>query len=334
MSNRKGLWYNIRKNKGSGKKPTADMLKQEEKIKANTGKGKKYFSGLGAMSGGFKALGTKAMKGLSDSGGGGPMGTAKGILNVGRDVAGFMGSMGDSKASKVSNILNSSSSALGSVGDAFKKQKEIKTEAEEKRNEYFSDKAKAPDASVLDKEGGFDEALGYKYGKSNLKTNNMKYGKMFPGGRKKRMKESVVLDKDGLLPDGTEPKMTGRTRDLTTKKRTLKKIAKDMEEYTPDSSKPDFNQFPKGRKTKKQSKKNIKKLRLKSIKDSEKKGGDFYEEQKAAAEADTKKFNAEKLRRQQQEIDFDKEMNIKKKEFGYGKSNKTVTVGKKIKEYR
>jgi hypothetical protein len=33
-----GLWDNIRKNKGSGKKPTAAMLKQEKKIKAKTKK--------------------------------------------------------------------------------------------------------------------------------------------------------------------------------------------------------------------------------------------------------------------------------------------------------
>ena len=30
----RGLWDNIRANKGSGKKPTAQMLKQEKKIKA------------------------------------------------------------------------------------------------------------------------------------------------------------------------------------------------------------------------------------------------------------------------------------------------------------
>jgi hypothetical protein len=30
----RGLWDNIRANKGSGKKPTAQMLKQERKIKA------------------------------------------------------------------------------------------------------------------------------------------------------------------------------------------------------------------------------------------------------------------------------------------------------------
>jgi hypothetical protein len=30
----RGLWDNIRANKGSGKKPTAVMLKQEKKIKA------------------------------------------------------------------------------------------------------------------------------------------------------------------------------------------------------------------------------------------------------------------------------------------------------------
>ena len=34
----RGLWDNVRANKGSGKKPTAAMLKQEKKIKANTKK--------------------------------------------------------------------------------------------------------------------------------------------------------------------------------------------------------------------------------------------------------------------------------------------------------
>jgi hypothetical protein len=34
----KGLWDNIRAAKGSGKKPTAAMLKQEKKIKATTKK--------------------------------------------------------------------------------------------------------------------------------------------------------------------------------------------------------------------------------------------------------------------------------------------------------
>jgi hypothetical protein len=32
----RGLWDNIRANKGSGKKPTAAMLKQEKKIKAKS----------------------------------------------------------------------------------------------------------------------------------------------------------------------------------------------------------------------------------------------------------------------------------------------------------
>jgi hypothetical protein len=31
----RGLWDNIRANKGSGKKPTEEMLKQERKIKAS-----------------------------------------------------------------------------------------------------------------------------------------------------------------------------------------------------------------------------------------------------------------------------------------------------------
>jgi hypothetical protein len=31
----RGLWDNIRENKGSGKKPTSQMLKQEKKIKAS-----------------------------------------------------------------------------------------------------------------------------------------------------------------------------------------------------------------------------------------------------------------------------------------------------------
>jgi hypothetical protein len=33
-TSQRGLWDNIRANKGSGKKPTAEMLKQEKKIKA------------------------------------------------------------------------------------------------------------------------------------------------------------------------------------------------------------------------------------------------------------------------------------------------------------
>lgn len=35
----RGLWDNIRANKGSGKKPTSQMLKQERKIKSKNGKG-------------------------------------------------------------------------------------------------------------------------------------------------------------------------------------------------------------------------------------------------------------------------------------------------------
>jgi hypothetical protein len=34
----RGLWDNIRDNKGSGKKPTKQMLKQEKKIKATSKK--------------------------------------------------------------------------------------------------------------------------------------------------------------------------------------------------------------------------------------------------------------------------------------------------------
>jgi len=37
-SSPRGLWDNIRANKGSGKKPTSAMLKQEKKIKAQTKK--------------------------------------------------------------------------------------------------------------------------------------------------------------------------------------------------------------------------------------------------------------------------------------------------------
>lgn len=34
----RGLWDNIRDNKGSGKKPTKEMLKQEKKIKSKSKK--------------------------------------------------------------------------------------------------------------------------------------------------------------------------------------------------------------------------------------------------------------------------------------------------------
>lgn len=36
----RGLWDNIRANKGSGKKPTSAMLKQERKIRATAKRGK------------------------------------------------------------------------------------------------------------------------------------------------------------------------------------------------------------------------------------------------------------------------------------------------------
>ena len=36
----RGLWDNIRENKGSGKAPTKEMLKQEKKIKLRTKKNK------------------------------------------------------------------------------------------------------------------------------------------------------------------------------------------------------------------------------------------------------------------------------------------------------
>lgn len=37
---RRGLWDNIREKRGSGKKPTAEMLKQEKKIKSKESKKK------------------------------------------------------------------------------------------------------------------------------------------------------------------------------------------------------------------------------------------------------------------------------------------------------
>ena len=40
----RGLWDNIRAKKGSGKKPTKEMLKQERKIKKKAKK-KKYYAG-------------------------------------------------------------------------------------------------------------------------------------------------------------------------------------------------------------------------------------------------------------------------------------------------
>ena len=42
---KRGLWDNIRKNKGSGKKPTKDMLKQEAKIKKEENMKSMYKSG-------------------------------------------------------------------------------------------------------------------------------------------------------------------------------------------------------------------------------------------------------------------------------------------------
>lgn len=54
---RRGLWDNIRENRGSGKKPTKEMLEQEAKIKAN----KKEFGGYMYAEGGINNPGFKAL---------------------------------------------------------------------------------------------------------------------------------------------------------------------------------------------------------------------------------------------------------------------------------
>lgn len=41
-TSQRGLWDNIRANKGSGKKPTSQMLKQERKIKSKKAKDGKW----------------------------------------------------------------------------------------------------------------------------------------------------------------------------------------------------------------------------------------------------------------------------------------------------
>ena len=41
----RGLWDNIRAKKGSGKKPTKEMLEQEREIKKEASKKKKYYAG-------------------------------------------------------------------------------------------------------------------------------------------------------------------------------------------------------------------------------------------------------------------------------------------------
>ena len=76
---KRGLWDNIRKNKGSGKKPTKDMLKQEAKIKKEENMKSMYKKGGKKMKGesfmeeskeiGFGAPGVKPPKRRFDLGG-------------------------------------------------------------------------------------------------------------------------------------------------------------------------------------------------------------------------------------------------------------------------
>tara|TARA_R110000787_G_C13212713_1_gene425330 strand:+ start:125 stop:502 length:378 start_codon:yes stop_codon:yes gene_type:complete len=49
---KRGLWDNIRANKGSGKKPTKEMLKQERKINTNKMGGKRKLMKKGGLKGG------------------------------------------------------------------------------------------------------------------------------------------------------------------------------------------------------------------------------------------------------------------------------------------
>lgn len=83
----RGLWDNIRANKGSGKKPTKQMLKQESKIKKASG-GFLGMSGAQMGSLGAQALGEVGSRGLQELGIGDDMGS-----QIGGNILGTAGNM-------------------------------------------------------------------------------------------------------------------------------------------------------------------------------------------------------------------------------------------------
>ena len=83
----RGLWDNIRANKGSGKKPTKQMLKQEKKIKKAAG-GFLGMSGSQWGSLGTQALGEVGSRGLQEIGIGDDMGS-----QIGGNILGTAGNM-------------------------------------------------------------------------------------------------------------------------------------------------------------------------------------------------------------------------------------------------
>jgi len=158
---RRGLWDNIRANRGSGKKPTKQMLEQEAKIKAT----EKAYGGYYADGGSFNNPGFRALPSYVQA-------KIKSNMALGGDMAG-LGMEDESLMQGASSFLNPITQTLNNVADIESQENEYQMQLGGYMGDYISD----------------DDTMEYGQGGYTVRKSNDRKGKTHvvtgPDGTKK-----------------------------------------------------------------------------------------------------------------------------------------------------
>jgi hypothetical protein len=158
---RRGLWDNIRANRGSGKKPTKQMLEQEAKIKA----AEKAYGGYYADGGSFNNPGFRALPSYVQA-------KIKSNMALGGDMAG-LGMEDESLMQGASSFLNPITQTLNNVADIESQENEYQMQLGGYMGDYISD----------------DDTMEYGQGGYTVRKSNDRKGKTHvvtgPDGTKK-----------------------------------------------------------------------------------------------------------------------------------------------------
>jgi hypothetical protein len=158
---KRGLWDNIRANRGSGKKPTKQMLEQEAKIKA----AEKAYGGYYADGGSFNNPGFRALPSYVQA-------KIKSNMALGGDMAG-LGMEDESLMQGASSFLNPITQTLNNVADIESQENEYQMQLGGYMGDYISD----------------DDTMEYGEGGYTVRKSNDRKGKTHvvtgPDGTKK-----------------------------------------------------------------------------------------------------------------------------------------------------
>jgi hypothetical protein len=158
---KRGLWDNIRANRGSGKKPTKQMLEQEAKIKA----AEKAYGGYYADGGSFNNPGFRALPSYVQA-------KIKSNMALGGDMAG-LGMEDESLMQGASSFLNPITQTLNNVADIESQENEYQMQLGGYMGDYISD----------------DDTMEYGQGGYTVRKSNDRKGKTHvvtgPDGTKK-----------------------------------------------------------------------------------------------------------------------------------------------------